>query len=353
MMEKRLIEVTLDSATNLKDVNYLSKMQTYAVLKFSSYVEYRTKVDPHGGTNPVWRETTEFMVPEYIYKSGEGSMKVEIFTHSTLGQKFVCEATIPFCHVSDLKILHHPYKKTYPLKTNSGDLYGDLTIYITVRDKMPIKENGEESNVASCRSYHLNQSNKTQYPYSSSSDYNQNQITRDSFPFNTASENTTISQDYTFYYPTIPHNPTRTIHGDLGHTPMPLHFGSPLHHTQVSYPPSPKTCANMPVRTSPTVYPTPNFDMLSDQSTKFSTTPTPKIVHASPPRQPPKAIVPTRPTIIPPNQVSIENGTRHDANLTRQVIVSETGYKNCLFGTPMGKFLLTQVRHEKPAKTRY
>ncbi|MCO5581276.1 hypothetical protein L7F22_035154 [Adiantum nelumboides] len=139
MTEQRLIEVVLLSASNLKDVNYLSKMETFAVMSFPPYVDYTTQVDYHGGLSPTWNEKLGFMIPESVLQRGEGHLKLEIFTLSTLGPKFVSEASIPLTDISQLPRLHDPYVKKYPLKTNSGDFHGEVTVSFSVGDKVQLK----------------------------------------------------------------------------------------------------------------------------------------------------------------------------------------------------------------------
>ncbi|KAI5074842.1 hypothetical protein GOP47_0010803 [Adiantum capillus-veneris] len=144
MAEQRLIEIVLVSASNLKDVNYLSKMETYAVLNFPPYVDYTTQLDYHNGLNPAWNEKLGFMIPEPVLQRGEGHLKLEIFTLSTLGPKFVSETSIPLTDISLLPRLHEPYVKKYPLKTNSGDFHGEVTITFILGDKVFLNVGDQE-----------------------------------------------------------------------------------------------------------------------------------------------------------------------------------------------------------------
>lgn len=135
------MEMTILSATNLKDVNYLSKMETYAILTFAPYIEYTTQVDSKGGVNPHWDEKFGFLVPEYVLQQGEAKMKVEIYTLSTLGPKFVGEVSIPISDVtmsiSNLSRFNPPtHRKSYPVKIASGDFQGELQVSFALGEKM-------------------------------------------------------------------------------------------------------------------------------------------------------------------------------------------------------------------------
>lgn len=143
MAEERLIELGIVSASNLKDVNYISKMETYAVLTFPPYVEYTTQVDSKGGSNPRWDEKLGFLVPESLLHRGEANIKVEVFTLSTLGPKFVSEASIPISDISAISQFNDPIYKRYPLKTNSGDYHGDLHVSFAIGEKMVLHKKGE------------------------------------------------------------------------------------------------------------------------------------------------------------------------------------------------------------------
>ena len=84
MVEERVLEMTLISASNLKNMNFISKMETYVVVKLPPYFEYTSKVDSKGGVNPRWDESFGFMLPESVLQRGESRIKIEIYTLGTL-----------------------------------------------------------------------------------------------------------------------------------------------------------------------------------------------------------------------------------------------------------------------------
>uniref|UniRef100_A0A0D3GUT3 C2 domain-containing protein n=1 Tax=Oryza barthii TaxID=65489 RepID=A0A0D3GUT3_9ORYZ len=64
-MAYRVLEVTLHSARDLKNVNFISRMEVYAVATISGDPLTRqcTPPDPYGGRHPAWNATLRFTVP--------------------------------------------------------------------------------------------------------------------------------------------------------------------------------------------------------------------------------------------------------------------------------------------------
>uniref|UniRef100_J3MNY9 C2 domain-containing protein n=1 Tax=Oryza brachyantha TaxID=4533 RepID=J3MNY9_ORYBR len=63
-MAYRVLEVTLHSARDLKNVNFISRMEVYAVATISGDPLTRqcTPSDPYGGRHPAWNATLRFTV---------------------------------------------------------------------------------------------------------------------------------------------------------------------------------------------------------------------------------------------------------------------------------------------------
>ncbi|KAM0870186.1 hypothetical protein ACQ4PT_040173 [Festuca glaucescens] len=64
-MAQRILELTLVSASKLKDVNFISDMEVYAVASLNGDPRTRqqTQTDREGETDPTWEETVWFAVP--------------------------------------------------------------------------------------------------------------------------------------------------------------------------------------------------------------------------------------------------------------------------------------------------
>lgn len=139
-----LIEVTLRSASNLKDVSSTSRMETFAVLKFEPYLDYTTQVDFNNGVNPSWNEKLAFTIPEHVIRRADHHLKVGIFTLSSLGPIFVCEASIPLLDIAGFHGRNETLQRTYPLRTNSGENQGDLTVSFLLKERVTLKSRSEE-----------------------------------------------------------------------------------------------------------------------------------------------------------------------------------------------------------------
>ena len=136
MAEEHVLEMTLISARNLKDVNFISKMETYVVINLPPNSEFTTKVDSKGGVNPHWNESFHLLLPKTLLQIGESRIKMEIYTLSTLGPKFVGEVNIPLSDVSTSTHYNKTQYKSYPIKVASGDFHGELHISFNLKDKV-------------------------------------------------------------------------------------------------------------------------------------------------------------------------------------------------------------------------
>lgn len=96
-MECRPLDVTLISATDLKNVNLLSKMDVYAVVSLSGdpASKHKTPVDKDSGPNPKWNHTVRLTVPEAPAKQGQLYLKVKIVSDRSFGDKEIGEVQIP------------------------------------------------------------------------------------------------------------------------------------------------------------------------------------------------------------------------------------------------------------------
>ena len=111
-----MLELTLISASNLKDVNFISKMETYVVINLPPNSEYTSKVDSKGGVNPRWNEAFGLLLPKTLLQRGDSRIKIEIYTLSTLGPKFVGDVSIPLSDISTSTHYKQTQYKRYPIK---------------------------------------------------------------------------------------------------------------------------------------------------------------------------------------------------------------------------------------------
>lgn len=146
MDQHRPLEFCIMSASDLKDIRFLARMETYAVASMAPFVEYTTKVDSTGGTNPVWSEKFSFMVPDRVLQQRDTNMTIDIFTMGTWrDRKLVGSVSIPMSDIGGLTreqiarstgILQH---KSYPVKAH-GKYEGELHVSFLLGETIPLKD---------------------------------------------------------------------------------------------------------------------------------------------------------------------------------------------------------------------
>ncbi|KAK3127995.1 hypothetical protein QOZ80_7AG0581210 [Eleusine coracana subsp. coracana] len=100
-MAYRVLEVTVQSAKDLKRVNLLSRMEVYAVVTISGdpLTRQSTPPDPYGGRHPCWNATFRFNVPAAASSSATGCLHVLLRTERALGDRDVGEVIVPLADV--------------------------------------------------------------------------------------------------------------------------------------------------------------------------------------------------------------------------------------------------------------
>ncbi|KAL5566045.1 hypothetical protein UlMin_029209 [Ulmus minor] len=102
-MECRPLDITLISATDLKDVNLLSKMDVYAVVSISgeSKSKQKTPVDKDSGPNPKWNYTIKFTIVESTVQQNQLTLKIKIMSDRSLGDRKIGEVHVPIKELFD------------------------------------------------------------------------------------------------------------------------------------------------------------------------------------------------------------------------------------------------------------
>ncbi|XP_042047535.1 protein SRC2 homolog isoform X2 [Salvia splendens] len=136
-MEYRRLNITVQSAQGLKDVNHFSKMSVYVEVSIAGYPQswQRTPVDKNSGTSPKWNHRMEFVVDEpYLTKPGL-SLLFQIRTWSTFGpDKDVGAVTVPI-HDLDSSSTAADRIVEYQVITPSGKPKGTLKFSYKFGDK--------------------------------------------------------------------------------------------------------------------------------------------------------------------------------------------------------------------------
>ncbi|KAM0827264.1 hypothetical protein ACQ4PT_068309 [Festuca glaucescens] len=97
-MAYRVLEVTLLSAKDLKNVNLITRMEVYAVATISGDPITRqcTLPDPYGGRNPTWNATLRFDVPPTAEEAKGGCLHILLRAERTFGtDRDVGEVIVP------------------------------------------------------------------------------------------------------------------------------------------------------------------------------------------------------------------------------------------------------------------
>ncbi|KAM0831917.1 hypothetical protein ACQ4PT_065225 [Festuca glaucescens] len=95
-MAYRVLEVTLQSAKDLKNVNFMTRMEVYAVATISGDPITRqcTPPDPYGGRHPTWNTTLRFAVPP-TGGGGGGCLHVVLRTERSRRDRDIGEVIVP------------------------------------------------------------------------------------------------------------------------------------------------------------------------------------------------------------------------------------------------------------------
>ncbi|XP_010445375.1 PREDICTED: protein SRC2-like [Camelina sativa] len=91
-MANLTLELNINSASDLKHVNYITKMNVYAVItlegdKHRKKQKVKTAVDRSGGSNPNWNHAIKFFVNERLALEGRLTLVVRLFSKRILGDK--------------------------------------------------------------------------------------------------------------------------------------------------------------------------------------------------------------------------------------------------------------------------
>ncbi|GAA0157564.1 hypothetical protein LIER_38479 [Lithospermum erythrorhizon] len=104
-MEQRTLEITIISAKDLNKVNFITKMDVYAVVFISgdsnSKQKFKTPVDKDGGNNPTWNFTVKFTIDEAAAQQNGLSLVLKLKSERVLGDKEIGEVRVPIKELLD------------------------------------------------------------------------------------------------------------------------------------------------------------------------------------------------------------------------------------------------------------
>lgn len=128
-MECRPLDITLISASDLKDVNLMSKMDVYAVVSISgdNAKKQKTPVDKDSGSNPKWNYTVKFTVFESAVQQNMLTLKIKLVSDRSFGDKEIGEVQLPIKELLDnYKDESGEKRVSYSVRLPSGKSKGNL-----------------------------------------------------------------------------------------------------------------------------------------------------------------------------------------------------------------------------------
>ncbi|MCO5614535.1 hypothetical protein L7F22_068819 [Adiantum nelumboides] len=136
-MEGRHLDITVVSAKDLKKVNLIGKMNTYAVVWVDPYYRQSTSVDDDGGSKPEWNQKLSFPVPEDFFQQPNSRLTVEIYSKATFtDDKLVGAVNIPLPEVAQKT--NQEEVAEYGVMRKSGKAKGTLKLSIRMGEKTTI-----------------------------------------------------------------------------------------------------------------------------------------------------------------------------------------------------------------------
>ncbi|XP_020227733.1 protein SRC2 [Cajanus cajan] len=155
-MEYRTLELILDSAKDLKDLNLFSKMDVYAVVSLSGHHKIKTPVDRNAGTNPTWNFPVKFTFSESLARQNRLSLEINLHCERTLAaDKDIGQVHVPLRELLDQagdgKSFQHV---SYQVRKPSGKPQGAFNFSYKFADKFaaPAKASASASTSTSTSS---------------------------------------------------------------------------------------------------------------------------------------------------------------------------------------------------------
>ncbi|PQQ06472.1 hypothetical protein Pyn_06490 [Prunus yedoensis var. nudiflora] len=145
----RPLEITIVSASDLKDVNMFSKMDVYAAVSVSGdprnkKQKIKTPVAKDGGTNPKWNNySIKFTLDEAALLHNRLTLNIKLVSERSLGDTKIGKVQIPLKELFDTLGGGDDQKKQikhvgYSVRTSSGKPRGSINFGYKFGDKFTV-----------------------------------------------------------------------------------------------------------------------------------------------------------------------------------------------------------------------
>ncbi|XP_010451487.1 PREDICTED: protein SRC2-like [Camelina sativa] len=99
-MANLTLELNINSASSLLNVNLITKMDVYAKINIrdentQKKQKAKTTVDRSGGSNPIWNQAAKFSVNERLVRDGRLTLVMRLISRRILGNKEIGRVGIP------------------------------------------------------------------------------------------------------------------------------------------------------------------------------------------------------------------------------------------------------------------
>uniref|UniRef100_A0A7N1A044 C2 domain-containing protein n=1 Tax=Kalanchoe fedtschenkoi TaxID=63787 RepID=A0A7N1A044_KALFE len=142
-MECRNLEIFVRSATDLKEMNVIGKMDPYVSVYLSGdpNSKQKTEVDTDGGKNPKWKgKAMKFVINEDLAKSSDVTLVFKIMAEKPFGDKEIGEVYVPVKDLLEDGSAEKAEKSlSYSVKTPSGKTKGTLNLAYKLGEKFTVE----------------------------------------------------------------------------------------------------------------------------------------------------------------------------------------------------------------------
>ena len=133
-MECKVLDITINSAKDLQDVNLFFKMEVYAVVSIQDFNIIKddtcmkiTHIDKDCGRNPEWNSPMKFYVNTFASQQNRLDLVVELKADKKLGNKDIGEVRVPMKELLEsFGESNNEKSVSYSVITPSGEAKGLL-----------------------------------------------------------------------------------------------------------------------------------------------------------------------------------------------------------------------------------